>query len=112
MTRALALSLLVAALALLGGSSGRAPTAAAADRSQVVVLLRSPSLAVAGGAGAARRIDDEQQRFEKALRSRIPGATVHWRYRIVANGVSVVLPSRDVRRLAGLPGVREVFDHR
>ena len=109
MTRALALSLLVAALALLGGSSGRAPTAAAADRSQVVVLLRSPSLAVAGGAGAARRIDDEQRRFEKALRSRIPSATVHWRYRIVANGVSVVLPSRDLPRLAGLPGVREVF---
>jgi subtilisin family serine protease len=108
-TRALALSLLVAALALLGGSSGRAPTAAAADRSQVVVLLRSPSLAVAGSAGAARRIDDEQRRFEKALRSRIPSATVHWRYRVVANGLSVVLPSRDLPRLAGLPGVREVF---
>ena len=34
---------------------------------------------------------------------------MHWRYRIVANGVSVVLPSRDLPRLAGLPGVREVF---
>ena len=109
MTRALALSLLVAALALLGSPSPHAPTASAADRSQVVVLLRSPSLAAAGDAGAARRIDDEQRRFENALRSRIPSATVHWRYRIVANGVSVVLPSRDLPRLAGLPGVREVF---
>ena len=73
------------------------------------MLLRSPSLAAAGGAGAARRIDDEQRRFENALRSRIPSATVHWRYRLVANGISVVLPSRDLPRLAGLPGVREVF---
>jgi subtilisin family serine protease len=109
MTRALALSLLVAALAFAGGAVDRAPTAAAGERSQVVVLLRSPSLAVAGGPGAARRIDTEQKRFEDALRESVPGAAVHWRYRLVANGVSVVLPSRDVRRLSGLPGVRQVF---
>jgi len=109
MTRALALSLLVAALALAGGAVDRAPTAAAGDRSQVVVLLRSPALAFAGGLAAERRIDAEQQRFETALHESVPGAAVHWRYRLVANGVSVVLPSRDVPRLSGLAGVREVF---
>ena len=108
-TRALALSLLVAALVLSGAASDRAPTAAARDQSHVVVLLRSPALALAGGPAAAQRVDAEQQRFETALHARVPSAHVHWRYRLVANGVSVVLPSRDLPRLSGLPGVREVF---
>ena len=34
---------------------------------------------------------------------------MRWRYRLVANGVSVVLPSSEVPRLGRLPGVRHVY---
>ena len=110
MTRALILSALLAGLVLIGG---RAPdperAGASGERAQVVVLLSSPPLSVSRGAGAARWIDAEQRRFETALRRSIPGASVHWRYRLVANGVSVLLPMRSIPRLAEVPGVREVF---
>ena len=58
---------------------------------------------------AARRVDEEQRRFETALRESVPSASVHWRYRLVANGVSVVLPARELPRLRRIPGVRQVF---
>ncbi len=110
MTRALTIALLVALLSVSGAVSERGPGAAQGERSQVVVLLGSPPLAVAGGGkAAARRVDAEQRRFETALRARVPGAEVHWRYRLVANGVSVVLPADELPRLRGLPGVRDVF---
>ena len=110
MTRALLLSVVLAGFALLGGAAtGQRGGDAPDERSQVVVLLASPPLAVEGGAAAASRLDGEQRRFEAALRRALPEAAVHWRYRLVANGVSVVLPARDVARLSHLPGVRQVF---
>ena len=39
----------------------------------------------------------------------LPQARVQWRYRLVANGVSVVLPETQVPRLRELDGVRDVF---
>jgi subtilisin family serine protease len=107
-TRALFLLPVLAGL-VLGGRLADAPHAAVAgDRRQVVVLLEAPPLAVEGGVDATRRVDAEHRRFETALRAAIPAATVHWRYRLVANGVSVVLRARDVPRLSRLPGVRRV----
>ncbi len=44
-----------------------------------------------------------------ALRRAVPGATVRWRYRLVANGLAVMLPVRLVPALRSLPGVRNVF---
>ena len=109
-TRALLLLPLVAAFALLGGTTaGRVPTAVAAERSQVVVLLASPPLGAAADAAAARRVDAEHRRFEAALQRRLPAARIHWRYRLVANGVSVVLPTRDLPRLSRVPGVTQLF---
>jgi subtilisin family serine protease len=109
-TRALLLLPFLAAFVLLGGTTpGRTPTAAAAERSQVVVLLTSPPLGAAGDLGAARRVDAEHRRFEAALHRQLPAAWIHWRYRLVANGVSVVLPTRDLPRLSRLPGVTRVF---
>ena len=37
----------------------------------------------------------------------IPGARIHWRYRVVLNGAAVVVPSRSVARAADAPGRRE-----
>ena len=114
MTRALpSLAALVAAtlLAALAGSgtgaSGARPQPG--TRTEVVVLLAAPPLARARGvAGAAQRIDGQQRRFTAALRESIPAATVRWRYRLVANGIAVVVPRGDLGRLSRLPGVTQV----
>ena len=77
------------------------------DRADVVVLLDSPPLARAPGSGAA--IAREQRAFRDELAQQIPDAEVGWRYRLVANGFSLTLPSTDVGRLRALPGVRDVL---
>ena len=110
MTRALSFLLVLAATALVGAlvTTDAAPPAQAGE-TQVVVQLTAPPLALARDEDAGRRIDVEQRRFAASLRSSIPSAEVYWRYRLVANGVSVVLPRNELPRLAGLPGVRRVF---
>ena len=40
---------------------------------------------------------------------RLPDAEIGWRYRLVANGFSLSLPSSEVSRLRTLPGVRDVL---
>ena len=111
MTRALSFSLLLV-VACVSASLASGETVSSAPegaRTQVVVALGAPPLAFGGGTAAARRIDSQQRRFATALRRQLPAAEVRWRYRIVANGLSVVLPTRDLPRLGRLPGVREVF---
>jgi subtilisin family serine protease len=75
----------------------------------VVVTLEGAPLAGSSEIGAAARIDTEQSHFEAALHEAIPVARIYWRYRLVANGMSVVVPTSDLQRLARLPGVKEVF---
>ena len=115
MTRALpSLAALVAAalLAAFAGAGADAPQARPqpGTRTEVVVQLAAPPLARARGvASAARQIDGQQRRFTAALRASIPEATVRWRYRLVANGLAVVVPRPDLPRLSRLPGVKQVF---
>ena len=110
MTRALSSLVVLAAAVGLGTVVGASDApATAGPRTQVVVQFASPPLARAHGDGARRRIDAEQRRFTAALHVSIPDASVRWRYRLVANGVSVVLPASDVHRLGRLPGVRHVY---
>jgi subtilisin family serine protease len=100
-----------ALLAASAWSGERASPAATTAQTHVVVALTAPPLARATGSGAtaSRRIRLEQARFERALRASVPSASVHWRYRVVENGVSVVLPTRAVGRLRHLPAVTRVF---
>jgi len=114
MTRALpslTAFVVAAAIGLLAstGSSAEALPPAHDARTEVVVQLASPPLARATGPGAARRIASEQRRFTTTLRRALPGASVRWRYRIVANGLAVVLPRADLPRLSRLPGVARVY---
>ena len=51
----------------------------------------------------------DQRRLEGRIADAVPGATVRRRYRIVVNGLAVVLPAAQLRRLALLPGVRAVY---
>ncbi|HET9243752.1 MAG TPA: S8 family serine peptidase [Gaiella sp.] len=109
MTRALSSLLVVAsavALAALATTTPRPATGVLPTH--VVVELASPPLAGATSEDAARRLDAEQRRFVAALRRSLPDARVHWRYRLVANGMSVVLPADELAQLRALPGVRHV----
>ena len=78
-----------------------------AGTSEVVVLLESPPLAEAPGSGTA--LNAEQRAFRRALTARLPAAEIGWRYRLVANGFSVSVPSSQMTRLKALPAVRDVL---
>ena len=80
---------------------------AAEPRTQVVVGLASPPLAHAGTAGR-RPARSTQSSSASRPRSapRFPAHRIRWRYRLVANGMSVVLPRAELaspRRLPGRP---------
>ena len=109
----LILTAALAAVAISGDSLGGrslGPT------TEVVVTLRSPSLSMLGRAplaatrhAALAHIDAEQALVADRIQSDLPGAWIHWRYRLVENGLAVVLPRSEVGRLAALPGVAEVW---
>ena len=47
--------------------------------------------------------------MEQRILELVPDAQVRWRYRVVLNGVAVVVPERAVKRLEAMRGVREVY---
>jgi subtilisin family serine protease len=51
----------------------------------------------------------EQRAVQTRISTFIPGARVRWHYSTVLNGMSVVVPAGDVRRLASVPGVEQVW---
>jgi subtilisin family serine protease len=106
MTRAVALLTLGLALLFLGDGRHQAASSGLSS-AHVVVHLTSPPLAHAPSGGA--RIEAEQRAFRRELARNLPQARVKWRYRLVANGVSVVLPEAQVPILRKLDGVRDVF---
>ncbi len=101
--------LLVLAVGAAAGRPEELPGLRSA-RTEVVVRLDALPLAQAAGArsGAAARIAGEQARFVRALHTAVPSARVRWRYRLVLNGLAVVLAPSDVAHLRRLPGVRDV----
>ncbi len=106
---AILLAALATGVATFGGAT--APTVAGGDRVEVVVRLTAAPLAYASGnrAAAERRIGAEQADLIGALREAVPEAVPRWRYKIVVNGVAVVVPVSAVPRLQALPGVRDVL---
>ncbi len=86
---------------------------------EVVVELRDPSVARTLGVrtrldtSAGRRrlagIAAQQQLVERRIREAVPQAQVSWRYRVVLNGLAVIVPRRAVPRLERIPGVREIY---
>jgi subtilisin family serine protease len=98
---------LVAAAVLVAFCAGaQSPgRALAGPRTEVVVTLESPPLA---RNGSAARIRSEQTRFERAFARAVPTGTIHWRYRLVANGMAVVVPRGALPLVAVLDGVRDV----
>jgi subtilisin family serine protease len=109
MARLAALGALVVTILALGAEARTLPPASSVDpaSTEVIVTLASPPLARAPGTG--ERIAHEQRAFRRALERELPLARMRWRYRLVANGFSVVLPKAQVPRLHRLAGVRDVF---
>ena len=101
-----------AAVVLSGDVQGARPD----PLTEVVVTLRSPGLLsydrqVLSATRSSRlaRIDSEQSLVARRVESALPEARVRWHYRIVANGLAVVVPSSQVGRLAQIPGIAKVW---
>jgi subtilisin family serine protease len=86
---------------------------------EVVVELRDPGVARTLGVrtrldtSAGRRrlagIEAQQDLLKRRILEAVPDAKVTWRYRVVLNGLAVVVPQRAVPRLVRIPGVRELY---
>ena len=58
---------------------------------------------------ASRNIAAAQARAKARLLAAIPSAQIVERYRIVADGFALVVPTRDVTRLTSIPGIAKVW---
>jgi subtilisin family serine protease len=79
---------------------------------EVVVTLKAPPLAAFGRSllsashtAYLARMEAAQNAAVQRVEARIPGATVRWRYHLVADGFAVDLPRSALGALASLPGV-------
>ncbi len=120
--------LIVAAVAALAAVPAAQP--ARGDLVEVVVTLDAPPLAeaihrsrVLAASTKAQRLDlasptsvaylGSLATAQRALAARItaalPSSRVTWRYRVVLDGLAVLLPRAELRRLGSIPGVAEVW---
>ena len=80
------------------------------------MTLKSPPLATFGRsllsarhASYRRQLESEQAVVSARIEQTIPSSRIRWRYRLVANGLAVVLPRAEISKLARVPGVAEVW---
>ena len=59
--------------------------------------------------GAEASAGESQADLARRIEAAIPDAQIRWRYRLVANGMAVVVPSAQLGRLTSLPGVETVY---
>ena len=102
----------MAAAAAAASLSGAGHAVTAVPTTEVVVTLKAPALTAFGRSltsarhsGYARELAAAQRQAARNLLSAVPNARLRWRYRLVANGFAVVLPTADVPRLAKVPGL-------
>jgi subtilisin family serine protease len=83
-----------------------------------VVTLKAPALSAFGRSLTSARHDPymkelaaAQDRVVRNVETRIPDARIGWRYHLVADGFSVVLPKADVPGLARVAGVAQVWSN-
>jgi subtilisin family serine protease len=101
-----------AAAAAAASLSGAGRAHEALPTTEVVVTLKAPpltafgrSLTTARHATYARALAAAQRQAIREIRAVIPSAQVRWRYRLVANGFALVVPTADVGRLSRVPGL-------
>ncbi|HWG56111.1 MAG TPA: S8 family serine peptidase, partial [Gaiellaceae bacterium] len=128
MRRGLLLALLVLSLPLSLGAADARTEPRTHELVEVVVALEAEPLAVArpgrslaatGGRRLSlstptsraylRTLASTQTTVEQRIEAALPSAGVTRRYRVVANGLAVLLPKHEVARLAAVPGVARVY---
>jgi subtilisin family serine protease len=102
----------VAAATAAAALSGAGHAGNAVPTTEVVVTLKAPALTAFGRSLTsarheryARELAAAQRQAARNLLSAVPNARLRWRYRLVANGFAVVLPTADLPRLARVPGL-------
>ena len=80
------------------------------------MTLKAPPLAAFGRsllsarhASYVRQIESQQAVVSARIEQTIPSSRIRWRYKLVANGLAVVLPRSQIGRLARVPGVAQVW---
>ncbi len=110
--RGLAVSLLCL-LALTTGSARAERAQPGGELVEVVLGLSQQPLATtrwaAGRQLQTRTLAASQQSLAARIATALPAAQVRWRYRLVANGLAVVVPRSQLDRLTALPGVATVY---
>jgi subtilisin family serine protease len=102
-----------AAVVLAGDGLGAGGTGRPVE---LVVTLKAPALSAFGRSLQSashtdylRRVDAAQNELARRVIAAVPGAQIRWRYRLVANGFAVVVPSGAAGELARIPGVTAVW---
>src|SRR5262249_38748 len=110
------LLLLGAAAAAAVSLSGSSIAARALPTTEVIVTLNAPSLLAGERTLTGSRIQLDQRRVAAPqtpaaanLRSAVPSVQIVERYRLIADGFALVVPTRDVGRLASVPGIAKVW---
>ena len=100
-------------LALATGSARAEPQAPQGELVEVVVSLSQKPLATtswrAGRQLQTRTLANAQASLAQRIETAVPDARIRWRYRLVANGMAVVVPRSQLGRLTSLPGVETVY---
>ena len=79
------------------------------------MTLKRPALAAAMGLRARqspvylRKLEAGQTQLERLIAQKVPSAQIRWRYHYVLDGLAVVVPRRQIRTLAKLPGVARLY---
>ena len=83
---------------------------------EVVVTMRAPALSAFGRSLQSASHRDYMRTMEAAqnvlarnIQTALPGSQVRWRYRLVADGLAVVVPRGSEAALAKVPGVAAVW---
>jgi len=105
-------SLCVLALAT-GSARAEQRQPAKRDLVEVVVSLSQKPLATtrwrAGRELQSRSMVYAQGALAQRIETALPDARIRWRYRLVANGLAVVVPRSQLGRLTALPGVDTLY---
>ena len=110
--RGLAVGLLCL-VALATGSARAERQTAGGELVEVVVSLSQKPLGTtrwaAGRQLQSRALVSSQTALADRIESAVPAAEIRWRYRLVANGMAIVVPRSQLARLTSLPGVEQVY---
>ncbi len=110
--RGLLLSLLCLVVLATGSARAEGPAPGGELVEIVVGLSQKPLGTTVWAAGRqlqSRTMVSSQTALAQRIESTIPDAQIRWRYRLVANGMAVVVPRSELARLTSVAGVAKVY---